>query len=84
MNRLLKTASYIAAPKLTYAARHPRKAALLKAGAWATSHMMPRRNRPSRRMTAIKGLGAAAIALPIGMWVGRRLMNRAEPQQQMH
>jgi hypothetical protein len=80
MNRLLKTASYIAAPKLTYAARHPRKAALLKAGAWATGLVMSRRSRSSRGMTAMKGLGAAAIALPIGMWMGRRMMNRQEPQ----
>jgi hypothetical protein len=81
MNRLLKTASYLAAPKLTYAARHPRKAALLKAGTWATSRVMPgRRKRRSRTGLAMKGLGAAAVAIPLGIWMGRRM--RAQPEMQ--
>lgn len=72
MNRVLKAVSYAAAPKLTFAARNPRKAAVAKAGQWALGRVMPSRRRTSYGKMALKGLGAAAVALPVGMWLGRR------------
>jgi hypothetical protein len=72
--RILKGAGFLAAPKLAFAFSHPRKAAMVKATTWAMSQIPTRRRRASARMTAAKGLGAAAIALPVGMWLGRRFM----------
>jgi hypothetical protein len=72
MNRILKAASYAAAPKLTFTALNPKKAAVAKAGQWALGRVMPSRRRPSYGRMAMKGIGAAAIALPVGMWIGRR------------
>lgn len=71
--KLLKGAGYIAAPKLAFALDMPKKAAMAKATTWALGHVVPRRRRPSHRMTAAKGLGAAALALPVGIWLGRRM-----------
>lgn len=76
MNKLLKTASYLAAPKMTFAASNPKKAALMKAGKWAAKRVMPHRKGPSMGSMAMKGLGAAAVALPVGMWLGNKLMGR--------
>lgn len=81
MNKLFKTASYLAAPKLTFAASNPKKAALLKAGKWAAGRVMPSRRRPSYGMMALKGLGAAAVALPIGMWLGRKVLGDRQTEQ---
>lgn len=75
---LLKGASYMAAPKTTFALNNPRKAAFAKATKWATKRMMPHRKQPSMGMMAMKGLGAAAVAIPIGMWLGRRMMGSSE------
>lgn len=72
MNRIMKLASYAAAPKLTFAARHPKRAAIAKAGQWALGRMMPSRRKPGYGAMALKGLGAAAVALPVGMWLGRK------------
>ena len=74
--KLLKGAGYIAAPKLAFALDMPRKAAMAKATSWALGHVTQRRRKPSMRITAAKGLGAAAVTLPLGMWLGRRLMTR--------
>ena len=73
---MLKAASYLAAPKLTYMARNPKKTAIFKAGTWAAERMLPQRRRPSRGAMALKGLGAAAVALPVGMWLGSRFLGR--------
>ncbi|HEX2203901.1 MAG TPA: hypothetical protein VHG91_11410 [Longimicrobium sp.] len=81
--KALKAAGYAVAPKLSFLVHNPRKAAFAKAGAWAggmlAERMVPERFRPQRRspgMTAAKGLGAAAIAAPLGWWLGRRMMER--------
>jgi len=71
--KLLKGVGYLAAPKLTFALDMPRKAAMAGAASWAMNRVTHRHRRPSLAMTAAKGLGAAAIALPIGMWLGRRM-----------
>lgn len=78
--KLLKGAGYIAAPKLSFAMHHPRKAAMASVAAWAFDHMTPHHRRHSRGSTAAKGLGAAAIALPVGLWLGRRMIHRQQPQ----
>ena len=73
--KLLKGAGYIAAPKLSFALHHPRKAAMASVAAWAVDHMTPHRRRSNKAATAAKGLGAAALALPVGLWLGRRFMH---------
>lgn len=78
--KLLKGAGYIAAPKLSFALLHPRKAAMASMAAWAVDHMTPHRRRSHFGSTAAKGIGAAALALPVGLWLGRRMMQPREPQ----
>lgn len=78
--KLLKGAGYIAAPKLAFALQHPRKAAFAKAASWAMNRVGPRRKSSSMGSTAAKGLGAAALALPVGLWLGRRMMGERQPQ----
>jgi hypothetical protein len=71
--RVLKTAAWVKAPRLMFARRHPKKAALLAATGWVTNRVLPqRRRRSSFTRTAVQGLGAAAVAIPLGIWVGRR------------
>lgn len=79
MNRVLKMASYVAMPKLTFAASHPKKAAMIKAGEWALGRVMPQRKRHHAWRTALKGLGAAAVAVPVGLWLGRRRQDSTHP-----
>lgn len=79
--KILKAAGYAAAPKLAFLANNPGKAAVAWAGKQAAERMLPERfrpepQRPSFGMTAAKGLGAAALAAPLGWWLGRRLMDR--------
>lgn len=78
--QLLKGAGYVAAPKLSFAFHHPRKAAMASVAAWAVNHMTPNRRRHHMRSTATKGLGAAALALPVGLWLGRRMMRHSPAQ----
>lgn len=80
MSRLMKLASYAAAPKFTFAARHPKRAAIAKAGQWALGRVTPKRSKPAIGTMALKGLGAAAVALPVGLWLGRK-GRRADPIQ---
>lgn len=80
--RILKGAGYLTAPKLSFAAKHPRKAMMAKAATWATSHLTPRRRRShTMGMTAMRGLSAAAVALPVGLWIGRRIFQRERQPQ---
>lgn len=82
MNKLMKTAAWVTAPKLMFAAKNPKKTAFLKATEWAADRVIPsRRRRPSTAQTAAKGLAAAAVALPLGLWVGRKVRGRS-PQPQ--
>lgn len=73
--RLLKAAGYAAAPKLAFALQHPRKMAMAKAATWAMHRIGPQKRRMSMAGTAARGFGAAAVALPIGMWLGRRVFH---------
>lgn len=72
MKKALKSAAYLTAPKAAFTAMHPRKAAMVKAGKWAMNRVRPQPKRPAYGMMALKGIGAAALALPVGMWLGRR------------
>jgi hypothetical protein len=65
---IIKAAAYSRAPKTTFAVLNPRKAVRLKKFGWDMKHAY------APRVTAI---GAAAIALPIGLWLGRRRRNGA-------
>jgi hypothetical protein len=71
--QLTKGASYALAPKLTFAARHPRKAGAAKAASWAMDRVSPKRRRRSTLRSTAKGIGAAAFAVPVGIWLGRKL-----------
>jgi hypothetical protein len=71
--KAIKTAAWVKAPKLMFAKRNPKKAAFLAAAGWVTNRVLPqRRKKTSLTRTAVQGLGAAAVALPLGLWVGRK------------
>lgn len=73
MNKLMKTAAWVTAPKMMFAAKNPKKAALMKAAGWAVERVRPNRRRSHLGRNTALGLGAAALAVPLGLWVGRRL-----------
>jgi hypothetical protein len=79
MKRILKTAGWIAAPKTMFAVTRPRKAAMLKAtqvAAGALVSRLPfRRQRTSPLRVVARGLGAAALTVPIGLWAGRKMFS---------
>ena len=73
MNPLLKTAAKHAVPHLA-SLNSPRNRKMLKqAGRWAAGQVV-RKKKYSMGMAALKGLGVAALAIPVGMWVGKRLL----------
>jgi hypothetical protein len=72
MRRILKAAAWAKAPRLMFAKRHPRKAALLAATGWL-ARKLGRRQKTSFTRTAAQGIGAAAVAIPLGLWVGRKV-----------
>lgn len=74
MNPLLKTAAKHAIPHLASMTRGRRKKMLMKAGRWAAGQVMRKQSRGMGSL-ALKGLGAAAVALPVGMWLGRKLLS---------
>jgi hypothetical protein len=53
---------------------------LKHAGKWAAGQMM-RKHRASMGSMALKGLGAAAIAIPVGMWIGKKFLSGDESAQ---
>lgn len=70
---LIKAFAYTKAPKTTYAALHPKNAARLKKLEWDMKHAY------APRLTA---LGVAAVALPLGIVLGRLTAGRrSEPQR---
>jgi hypothetical protein len=64
---LLKVFAYSKAPRTTFTMLHPTKAVLFRKFQWDMRHAY------APRVTA---LGAAALALPVGLWLGRRLRSR--------
>ncbi|CAN5670380.1 MAG: hypothetical protein H0U67_04040 [Gemmatimonadetes bacterium] len=75
----VKTAGLAAAARATRSFASNQGDNLSRAAEWATDRIRPRRKRNTLGLTAVKGLGAAAVALPIGLWLGRRVRrNRVE------
>ncbi|HEV2147906.1 MAG TPA: hypothetical protein VGR37_10930 [Longimicrobiaceae bacterium] len=72
-SKIVKAAAWAAAPKMMFAAKNPRKAALLKATRWAVGRVRPEPKRSLTGRNAAVGLGAAALAVPLGLWLGRKL-----------
>ena len=64
---LLKLFAYSKAPRTTFTMLHPTKAVLFRKFQWDMRHAY------APRVTA---LGAAALALPVGLWLGRRSRSR--------
>jgi hypothetical protein len=64
---LLKVLAYSKAPRTTFTMLHPTKAVLFRKFQWDMRHAY------APRVTA---LGAAALALPVGLWLGRRSRSR--------
>ena len=75
---LLKGIGYTKSPRTTFAFFNPKKAAFAKAAGWAMDRVRPGRRRGSTTMTAAKGLGAAAVAVPVGLWLGRKAKSRED------
>ena len=81
--RIARKVGALAAPAvLSRLGKHGSKAAsraarsgnetISRAGAWAADRLMPNRRRRSPFRVAATGLGAAALALLVGLWLGRR------------
>lgn len=60
---LLRAIAYSKAPRATFTVMHPGKAVRFRKFQWDMKHAY------APRVTA---LGAAALALPVGLWLGRR------------
>jgi len=78
---VLKTVGYATAPRLTFAALNPKKAAVAKMAEWAVKRVSPARQRRARNRAAITRVGAAVMAVPVGLWLGRKLRS---PQPRVH
>jgi hypothetical protein len=62
LGTLIKLAAYSKAPKTTFAVTHPKKAARLTKMRWDMKHALAPR---------FAALGAVAVALPLGLMIGR-------------
>lgn len=74
--KAIKSAAYITHPKATFALLNPGKAVLMKGVEMAADRITGRPRRPSRMGMAARGLGAAALALPLGYWLGQKFSDR--------
>ena len=75
MKKILKAATRFAMPELPMDGRAVRASAM-KAGKWAMKRM-GRRRGPDYGAIAVRGLGAAAITIPVGYLIGRHLMSQS-------
>jgi hypothetical protein len=66
---IAKAIAYSKAPRTTFAVLHPGKAVRYRKFKWDMRHAY------APRVTA---LGAAALALPIGLWLGRHRGDQTE------
>lgn len=64
LGTLVKMLSYTQAPKAMFAVRHPGPALKLKALPYEMKHGYAPR---------LVAMGTAAVVLPLGMWIGRRM-----------
>ena len=72
---LLKAVAYSKAPRATFTVLHPARAVQFRKLKWDMRHA------PAPRLTAV---GAAALALPIGLWLGRWSAAPARPNGHAH
>lgn len=78
--KALKTVGWVKAPRLMFAKKNPKKAAFLAATSWVTSRVLPGRKKKSTfGLSTRRGLGAAAVAIPVGLWMGRKAMGGGAP-----
>ncbi len=74
MNRLLRTAGVTTSRNLLSRVTGRRRRSWTSDVSERIGDLMGRRRRRSNTgRLALQGLGAAAVALPLGLWVGRRL-----------
>jgi hypothetical protein len=64
-------------PRIVRAVERARMSRMERAAGWVRGRL-PVRRRRSRTPLVLGGLGAAAVALPLGVWVGRRVRGRTE------
>ena len=76
MNPIATAALKFALGRLARATRGKQKKMLVKSASWAAGHVVSR-NRGAVVGLAFRGLGAAAIALPIGFWLGKKVFRRS-------
>lgn len=76
---LLKKAARAAEPamRMMPGKKDLRVAAMMKAARWASDRVTGRR-RSRKKEYALKGLAAAAVAIPLGIWAGSRLRGGRE------
>lgn len=65
---LLKAVAYSKAPRTTFTVLHPAKAVLFRKFRWDMRHAHAPR---------VSAFGAAALALPLGLWLGRKRAARS-------
>ncbi len=77
MHQLLRTATRFSVPRLMTGTKNSRRAAMLKAARRALGRVKPEppKRTPPANLIA-KGLGAAAVTLPLGLWIGSILRRR--------
>jgi hypothetical protein len=66
---LFKALAYSKAPRTTFTVLHPAKAVLFRKFTWDMRHAHAPR---------VSALGAAALALPLGLWLGRKRARHLE------
>lgn len=71
---LLRAIAYSKAPRTTFAVMHPGKAVRFRKFQWDM------KNAYAPRVTA---LGAAALALPVGLWLGRKRGQHADDRPEI-
>ena len=73
MNPLATVALKYALGRVVKSTRGKKKKMLVKGATWAADRVVSR-NRRAVVGLAFKGLGAAAIAIPIGFWLGKKVL----------
>lgn len=76
MNPVLISAARFAAPHLMAMTRGKRQKMIVGAGKWAAAQLLKKQKLAAARV-ALTGLGVAAVALPVGLWVGKKLLERS-------
>lgn len=71
--RVVKKVGSSDLPKAARGALHTGRHRVERVTNRALDRAIPSRRRRTRRRAALAGLGAAAAAVPVGMWLGRRM-----------